>query len=70
MEGGATATGMTAFLEQATALFSWVMTNLGTIVTTVTGNPLMMVGFLMTLVGLTFMSPAPERSGDENLVNA
>lgn len=50
---GETATGMAAFLEQGSALFTWVMTNLGTIVTTVTGNPLMMVGFLMTLVGFS-----------------
>lgn len=48
-----TAPTMSDFLAQATLLFSWVMTNLGTIVTTVTANPLMFVGFLMTLVGFS-----------------
>lgn len=42
---------MAEFLKDATALFAWVMTNLATVITTVTTNPLLLIGFLMTLVG-------------------
>lgn len=50
---GETASGMQTFLDQGTALFGWVMTNLSTIIGKVTENPLLMVGFLMTLVGFS-----------------
>lgn len=47
------ATGvMTEILAAATELFTWVTTNLGTIVTTVTSQPLLLMGFLISLVGL------------------
>lgn len=42
---------MTALLEQATALFTWVMTNLGNLITAITSNPILLLGFLMSLVG-------------------
>lgn len=42
---------MTALLEQATALFTWVTTNLGTLITAITSNPILLLGFLMSLVG-------------------
>ena len=44
-------TAMAALLEQATALFTWVTTNLATLVTTITSNPILLLGFLMSLVG-------------------
>lgn len=42
---------MAKLLEQATALFTWVTTNLATLVTTITSNPILLLGFLMSLVG-------------------
>lgn len=42
---------MTKLLEQATSLFTWVTTNLATLVTTITSNPILLLGFLMSLVG-------------------
>ena len=42
---------MEELLAQATELFSWVMTSLASVVTTITGNPILLLGFLMTLVG-------------------
>lgn len=42
---------MTTLLEQATSLFTWVTSNLATIVTTITSNPILLLGFLMSLCG-------------------
>ncbi len=42
---------MTDLLSQATALFTWVMTQLAAVVTTITGNPILLLGFLMSLCG-------------------
>lgn len=42
---------MSTLLEQATSLFTWVTTNLATLVTTITSNPILLLGFLMSLVG-------------------
>lgn len=44
-------TAMTALLAQATELFTWVTQNLASIVTTITSNPILLLGFLMSLVG-------------------
>lgn len=38
-------------LTEGTSLFSWVMTQLATLLTTVTSNGLLLVGFIMVLVG-------------------
>lgn len=46
-----TVTGFSALLADATKLFSWVMTCLGSIVTTITSNPILLIGFLMALCG-------------------
>lgn len=43
---------MTKLLESATSLFTWVMTQLGIVITTITANPLLLLGFLIGLVGL------------------
>lgn len=48
---GETTNAMTELLAAATSLFSWVMTQLGTVITTITSNPLLLLGFLMALVG-------------------
>lgn len=42
---------MAKLLEDATALFTWVMTQLATVVTTISSNPILLLGFLMALVG-------------------
>lgn len=46
-----TTNAMTELLAQATQLFTWVTTNLATIVTTITANPILLLGFLMALCG-------------------
>ena len=38
-------------LTEGTALFSWVMTQLATLLTTVTSNGILLIGFIMVLVG-------------------
>ena len=48
MEGSAMAT----LLSQATELFTWVMGNIATIAETITSNPILLIGWLITLVGL------------------
>lgn len=42
---------MATFLESATALFTWTFNSLGTVITTITANPILLVGLLITLVG-------------------
>lgn len=39
-------------LTQAGLLFKYVFDNLATVVTTITANPILLFGFLITLVGL------------------
>lgn len=46
-----TANSMSSILEQASTLFTWVMANLATIVTTIAGSPLLILGFLLSLIG-------------------
>lgn len=46
-----TANSMSSILEQASTLFTWVMSNLATIVTTIAGSPLLILGFLLSLIG-------------------
>ena len=48
---GETPNAMTELLAAATSLFTWVMTQLGSVITTITGSPLLLLGFLMALVG-------------------
>lgn len=43
---------MADILTQAGLLFTWVFQQLATVVTTITSNPLLLFGFLITLVGL------------------
>lgn len=42
---------MTELLAQATTLFNWVMTSLASVVNTITANPILLLGFLMSLCG-------------------
>ena len=39
-------------LTQAGLLFTWVFNSLGTVISTITSNPILLFGFLITLVGL------------------
>ena len=50
-EGGEVLNAMTELLASATTLFTWVTTQLGSIISTITSNPLLLLGFLMSLVG-------------------
>lgn len=43
---------MSDLLAQAKLLFDWVFQNLATVVSTILSNPLLLFGFLITLVGL------------------
>lgn len=43
--------GIAALLDSGTKLFAWVMTQLGTVISTITSNPILLLGFLMALVG-------------------
>lgn len=52
MEGGTTVASIQDILTQAGLLFAWVFQNLATVVTTITSNPILLFGFLITLVGL------------------
>lgn len=44
-------TAMGEILESGTDLFGWVLSGLGTIVTTITSNPILLIGFLIVLCG-------------------
>lgn len=48
------ANAMTELLSAATSLFTWVMTQLGSVITTITSNPILLLSFLMVLVGFVF----------------
>ena len=48
------ANAMTELLAAGTSLFTWVMTQLGAVITTITSNPILLLSFLMTLVGFVF----------------
>lgn len=47
-----TVTSLSDILTQAGLLFTWVFQQLATVVSTITTNPLLLFGFLITLVGL------------------
>lgn len=47
-----TVASISDILTQAGLLFNYVFTSLGTVVSTITSNPLLLFGFLITLVGL------------------
>lgn len=49
---GEGAASIADILTQAGLLFTWVFQNLATVVTTITSNPLLLFGFLITLTGL------------------
>lgn len=49
-----TVNAMTELLAAATSLFTWVMTQLGSVITTITSNPILLLSFLMVLVGFVF----------------
>lgn len=45
---------MASFLEMATSLLTWCLTSMGSIITTIMANPILFIGFLITLVSLAF----------------
>lgn len=47
-----TVASISDILSQATLLFNYVFNSLGTVVSTITSNPILLFGFLITLVGL------------------
>lgn len=51
MEG---VTPMQSFLAFATQLLTWLLTSMGSIITTILDTPILLIGFLITLVSLAF----------------
>lgn len=45
---------MADFLAQATTLLTWCLTSIGSIVSTIVAQPILLVGFMITLVSLAF----------------
>lgn len=44
-------TGITEILSMATELFAWVITQMGSLLTFITGNPIVLIVFIMGIVG-------------------
>ena len=42
------------FLAEATSLLTWCLTSMGSVITTIISQPLLLIGFLITLVSLAF----------------
>lgn len=42
------------FLSSATSLLTWCLTSMGSVITTIVDNPILLFGFLITLVSLAF----------------
>lgn len=49
-----TTTAMSAILATATELLTWCLTSMGSIISTITSNPILLVGFLITFVSFAF----------------
>lgn len=47
-------TALETFLGFATSLLGWCLTSMGSIVTTIVQTPMLLIGFLITLVSLAF----------------
>ena len=48
----ATTFSMTSILELATELLTWLITSMGSLVTFITGNPIILTMMIISLVGL------------------
>lgn len=49
--GAPEAVPMAELLKGGTDLFTWTMKSLGSIITTISSNPILLLGFLMALIG-------------------
>lgn len=49
-----TPTPFETFLSSATQLLSWCLTSMASVISTIVDNPLLLFGFLITLVSLAF----------------
>jgi len=47
-------TALESFLAFATQLLSWCLSSMASIINTIIGNPLLLIGFLILLVSLAF----------------
>lgn len=45
---------MTDFLGYATQLLGWCLTSMASIINVIVANPILLIGFLITLVSLAF----------------
>lgn len=48
------ATPLDNFLTAATSLLSWCLTSMGSIITAIIAQPMLLIGFLITVVSLAF----------------
>lgn len=49
-----TPTPFETFLSTATQLLSWCLTSMGSVISTIVETPMLLIGFLITLVSLAF----------------
>lgn len=45
---------MAEFLSTATTLLTWCLTSMGSIITTIMANPILLIGFMISIVSLAF----------------
>lgn len=45
---------MTAFLSTATELLTWLLTSMGSIITTIMANPILVIGFILLVISFAF----------------
>lgn len=48
------ATALDNFLTAATSLLTWCLSSMGSIITTIIAQPMLLIGFLITVVSLAF----------------
>lgn len=49
-----TPTPLESFLSAATSLLSWCLTSMASIIDVIIDNPMLLIGFLITIVSLAF----------------
>ncbi len=49
--GGETAVTMTSYLEQVTQVFTWLLTNITSLITFILGNPFLAVSLVLFMCG-------------------
>lgn len=45
---------MTAFLQTATEVLTWLLTSMASIITTIMANPILVIGFIVMIISFAF----------------